>query len=145
MLQVSRVSVPFKIWGSFTLRHVILWSTKIIKSTLQTCFANMWNQLQDPAPHLFSSLSLCQHPSRCFFEARPKWVSLQYHPSTFDYTFFYRWLAAFDVHPGTSCRRGIWAKNNLFVLCDGVFDGFFKLFLCFHTVSTGCIQLFCKF
>ena len=29
----------------------------------------------------------------------------------------------------------ICTKNNLFVLCDGVFDGFFKLFLCFHAVS----------
>ena len=41
--------------------------------------------------------------------------------------------------------RGIWIKNNLFVAYDGVFDGFFKLFLCFHTISTGYIQLFCKF
>ena len=38
----------------------------------------------------------------------------------------------------------IWEKNNLFGLCDGAFDGFFKLFLCFHTVSMGYIQLFCK-
>ena len=30
-------------------------------------------------------------------------------------------------------------------LCDSVFDSFFKLFLCFHAVSTGYIQLFCKF
>ena len=41
--------------------------------------------------------------------------------------------------------KGIWAKNNLLVLCDGVFDGFFKLFLCFHAVLTGYIQFFCKF
>ena len=37
------------------------------------------------------------------------------------------------------------AKNNLVVLFDCVFDGFFKLFLCFHAVSTGYIQPFCKF
>ena len=42
-------------------------------------------------------------------------------------------------------RGGIWTKNNLLVLCDGVFDGFFKLFLCFHSVLTRYIQLFCKF
>ena len=41
--------------------------------------------------------------------------------------------------------RGIWTKNNLFILCDSVFDGFFKLFLCFHTISKWYIQLFCKF
>ena len=39
----------------------------------------------------------------------------------------------------------LWAKNNIFVLCDGAFDSFFKLFLCFHAILTGYIQLFCKF
>ena len=37
---------------------------------------------------------------------------------------------------------GIWTKNNLFEPCDIVFDGFFKLFLCFHTFLKGYIQLF---
>ena len=32
-------------------------------------------------------------------------------------------------------------KKNLIVLFDSVFDGFFKLFFCFHAVSTGYIQL----
>ena len=40
---------------------------------------------------------------------------------------------------------GIQTKNNRLVHCDGVFDGFFKLFLCFHTISAWYIQLFCKF
>ena len=31
-LQVPRVSVPFKIWSSSALQHVILWSIKTIKS-----------------------------------------------------------------------------------------------------------------
>ena len=31
---------------------------------------------------------------------------------------------------------GIRAKNNLLIPLDGVFDSFFKFFLCFHTVST---------
>ena len=53
-LQVSRVSVSFKIWSSSTLWHVILWSTKTIKSTFKICFSNTWNQFEDPAPHLFS-------------------------------------------------------------------------------------------
>ena len=39
----------------------------------------------------------------------------------------------------------IWAKNNLFVLCDGAFDNFFKLIFCFHTVLMGYVQLFCNF
>ena len=42
-------------------------------------------------------------------------------------------------------RGGIWTKDNLLVLCDGVFDGFFKLFPCFHSVLKRYIQLFCKF
>ena len=29
--------------------------------------------------------------------------------------------------------RGTWTKNNLLVPCDSVLDGFFKLFLCFHS------------
>ena len=29
--------------------------------------------------------------------------------------------------------RGNWTKNNLLVPCDSVLDGFFKLFLCFHS------------
>ena len=29
----------------------------------------------------------------------------------------------------------IWTKNNIFVVCDGVSDSFFKLFFYFHTVS----------
>ena len=36
-------------------------------------------------------------------------------------------------------------KNNLFVPCDGIFDCFLKLFPCFHAVSMGYVQLFCKF
>ena len=40
---------------------------------------------------------------------------------------------------------GIWTKNNLLIHCDGVFDSLFKLCFCFHTVSTGYIQHFCKF
>ena len=36
---------------------------------------------------------------------------------------------------------GIRTKNNVLVPCDG----FSKLFLCFHGILTGYIQLFCKF
>ena len=102
---------------------------KAIKSTLKIYFANMWNQLQDPAPHLFSFLPLSHHPLT----------------STFDHTLFYQWLADFDIIQARHTNGSIWAKNNLFVPCDGVADGFVKLFLCFHTVSTEYIQLFCKF
>ena len=34
---------------------------------------------------------------------------------------------------------GILTKNNFLVPCDGVFDGFFKPFLCFNAFSTGYI------
>ena len=37
-LQVSRVSVPSKIWSSSTLQHVILWSKKTIKTILKFVF-----------------------------------------------------------------------------------------------------------
>ena len=40
---------------------------------------------------------------------------------------------------------GIRTKNNLLIPCDCVFDDFFNLFFCFHTVLTENIQLFCKF
>ena len=43
-------------------------------------------------------------------------------------------------HAGGSIRT----KNNLLIPFDGVFDSFFKLFPCFHTISTGYIQIFCK-
>ena len=38
MLQVSRMSMPFEIWSSSTLRHVILWSIKAIKIGLKFVF-----------------------------------------------------------------------------------------------------------
>ena len=38
MLQVSRMSMPFEIWSSSTLRHVILWSIKAIKIGLKFLF-----------------------------------------------------------------------------------------------------------
>ena len=44
-------------------------------------------------------------------------------------------------HTGRSIR----SKNNLFVLCDGIFDGFFNLFFCFHADLTWYIELFRKF
>ena len=33
-------------------------------------------------------------------------------------------------------------KNNLLALCDGIFEDFFNLFVCFHAGLTGYIQLF---
>ena len=65
----------------------------------------MYNQLQDPPPHLFSHLSSCHHSSRYFFEASPMLVSWLYHSLTFDHIFFGQWLAAFEVHPGKPYRR----------------------------------------
>ena len=38
VLQVSRVSMLFKIWSSSALRHVILWSIKTIKIVLKFIF-----------------------------------------------------------------------------------------------------------
>ena len=38
ILQVSRVSMPFKIWSSSTLWHMILWSMKTIKIGLKLVF-----------------------------------------------------------------------------------------------------------
>ena len=121
---------------------MILWSTRTIKSAFKICLSNTCNQLQDPSPHVFSHLWSCRHPSLYFSEAHPKQASFLYHPSAFGHKIFYQWLAASEFHPSTSYRyRAISTKNNLLVLCDIVFDGFFKLFFCFHAVSTGYIQL----
>ena len=79
-----------------------------------------------------------------FLKLVPSQVSLSYHPSTFDHTLFHQCSASFKVHPSTPYRRGSLGQNNLFVLCDGVFDSFFKLFLCFHAVLKGYIQRSCK-
>ena len=60
-----------------------------LSGTILLLSSNMWNQLQNPTPHLFSCLSLSHHPSRYCFEAHPNRVSLTYHPSTFDHTLFH--------------------------------------------------------
>ena len=77
---------------------------------------------------------------------RSKQVSLPYHPLTFGRTLFLLMTCYFQSstkHVNTG--GAICTNNNFLVLCDGVFDDFFKFFFCFHTVSTGYIQLFCFF
>ena len=37
---------------------------------------------------------------------------------------------------------GNWTKNNLLIHLDGVFESFFKFFLCFDTLSTRNVQFF---
>ena len=91
-------------------------------------------------------LSIIVSPSiTIFFEVPPKRVLSLYHPLTFDHILFINGLLLSKFIQARHTGGGIWTKNNLLVLCDGVFDGFFKLFFCFHAVSTGYIQLFCKF
>ena len=101
----------------------------------------MWNQRQDPTPQLFSYQSLCHHPSRYFFEAPPMQVSSLYIHQPLIIHFLINDLLLSKFIQARHTDGGIRAKNNLFVHCDGVFDGFFKLFLCFHTVSTRYIQV----
>ena len=98
-----------------TLRHAILWFPKTIKSTLKICFANMWNQLQDRTPHLFSCLSMCHHPSQYFFEAPPKRVSLRHHSSNLIIHFFINDLLLSMFIQARHTERRIWAKNSIFV------------------------------
>ena len=100
---------------SSTLRHAILWFPKTIKSTLKICFANMWNQLQDRTPHLFSCLSMCHHPSQYFFEAPPKRVSLTHHSSNLMIHFFINDLLLSMFIQARHTEGRIWAKNSLFV------------------------------
>ena len=116
--------MPFKIWSSSALPHVILWSTKTIKSILKIWFANMWNQLQDPAPHLFFCLSSRRQPSPCF---------LKPVQSEFPYRIIHQLLVAhfliddqllLKFIQGRHTGEAICTKNNLFVLCDGVLMAF---------------------
>ena len=118
---------------------------KDYKNRPKIYLSSMLNQLQDSTPHLSSYQSLYHHPSLYFFEVPPMRVSSLYLPSAFDHILFGQWLAVSEVHPGMPYSRDIWTKNNLLIHCDSVFDGLFKLFFCFHAVSTWYIQLFCKF
>ena len=139
------MSMPFEMWSSYTLHHVILWSTKTIKSTFKIHFSKTSNQLQDLIPHLFSCLSSRHHSSRYYFEVRPKKVSLMYHPSTFDQTAAGRLPVAFKVISRTAYRQRYlyqkWFPCTLWWCPSWPF----MLFPCSHTVSMGYIQLFCKF
>ena len=48
----------------------------------------------------------CHHVSRYFFKVPPMRVSSSYFPSAFDHTNADQWLAAFEVHLGTTCGMG---------------------------------------
>ena len=132
------MSVPIKICGSSTLRYVILWSTKIIKSTfkifLPICEINFRVQ------HL--SYSLIYHRVTIHHDIFLKPVLSEFphriiHQSLVHF-FIPNLLFSKFIKAGHA-DEGIWAKNNLLVLCDVVFDGFFTLFICFHSVSMGYI------
>ena len=118
---------------------------KDYKNQLKICISSMWNQLQDPTPHLSSYRSSCHHSSQYFLEVPPMRVSSSYHPLTLDHTFLTNDLLLSKFIQVCHTGGGMRAKSNLLVLCDDVLDGFFKLFLCFHTISMWYIQLFCKF
>ena len=103
------------------------------KNQLKICLSSMWHQLQDPTPHL-SSYDLCVTIHQNIF--------LKSLPCEFPHRIFHQSLIiCFLINDLLlskfiqTCHTGrcIWTKNNLFVSCDGLFDGFFKLFLCFHT------------
>ena len=100
-------------------------------------------KVQDPAPHLSFYQSSCHHPSQYFFELSSVRGSSSCLPSLFDHTVFDLLLSKFIKIRHTD--GAIWTKDNLLVPFDGVFDGFIKLFFCFHTVSTWYIQHFGKF
>ena len=44
---------------------------KDYKNQFKICLSSMWNQLQDPTPHLSSYQSSCHHPSRYFLKSFP--------------------------------------------------------------------------
>ena len=57
------------------------------KNWLKIYLSSIWNQLQDPTPHLSSYQSSCHHPSQYFFEVLPMRVFSLYLPSAFDHTY----------------------------------------------------------
>ena len=128
-----------------TVCDFMVYKYKDYKINLKSALPKHGINFRSPTPHLFSDQSSCHQPSQYLFEVPPKRVSPPYHPSTFDHTLFIDGLLLSKFIQARHTDGGIWAKNNLLVLFDGVFDGFFKLFFCFHAVSMGHIQLFCKF
>ena len=75
------------------------------KYQLKIFLSNIWSQLQDPTPHLFSYRLLCPHPSQHFFEVPLMRVFSLYLPSAFDHTHGDQLSAAFEVHSDTSYRQ----------------------------------------
>ena len=145
ILQVSRVPMLLKIWSSSALQLVSLWSVKAINIGLKIVFAIC--RINFRIQHL-----TCPLIDYCA-TIRPN-ISLKSLPCEFSHCIFHQPLIIHFLvndlllpkfiqarHRG----KGLWTKNNLFVPCDGAFDGFFKLFLYFHTILTWYIQRFCKF
>ena len=118
---------------------------KDYKNCFKICVSNMPNQPQDSTPHrFFIDHSVTIHHN----------ISLKSLPCEFPHRIFHQLLIIHFLINDLLLSKfiqtshtggGISTKNNLFVPFDGVFDGFFKLFFCFHTVLTWYIQLFCKF
>ena len=63
------MSVTFKVWSTPLPRLAAsdFMIYKDYKNWFKTCLYSMWNQLQDPAPHLFLYRSSCHHPSLYFY------------------------------------------------------------------------------
>ena len=61
--------------------------------------------------------------------------------SFLSYTFSFITCCLFKFIQAFYTNRAIYTRDNLFTLNNGVVNGFFKLLLCFHTVSAGYIQL----
>ena len=72
-------------------------------------------------------------------------------PCKFSHCVFYQLLIIYFLINGLLLSKfiqtlhtggGIGTKNNLLILCDGFFYGFFKVFLCFHCSFDGAYSTF---
>ena len=109
-----------------------------------TSASNTSPSASNTSPLNTSYQSSCHCPSPYFFEGLPSKLPpriihqfLIIHVSIND-LMLSKFIQA-RYTSGTICT-----KNNILIPCDGIFDGFLKLFPSFHAVSTGHIQLFSK-
>ena len=103
-----------------TVCDFMVYKYKDYKINLKSALPKHGINFRSPTPHLFSDQSSCHQPSQYLFEVPPKRVSPPYHPSTFDHTLFIDGLLLSKFIQARHTDGGIWAKNNLLVLFDGV-------------------------
>ena len=138
------MSVSFKIWTSSALHHVIIWSTRTIKSTLKICLSirevnfKIQHLTCSPMYHhvinhhdIFLKLVTSEFPHRICHKL------LIIH-------FFIDDLLLSKFIQARHADRVIWATNNVFAFCDGVFNSFFNFYLLCRCIQSLTLSLHCN-